>query len=82
MELEKETAVFLSHLDEWRKDHLGAFVLIKGEEVIGFFPTLSQAFTEGLHRYALGSFFVKQISPRDNVNVSLLGKCLRATVPQ
>ncbi len=76
--LQAEAQVFQAHLEEWRHSHLGEFVLIKGENIVGFFPSLEQAFTEGTHMFGLADFFIKQITPRDTVNVSLLGKHLLA----
>ena len=74
--LTKETEVFNVHLDEWRNTQMGKFVLIKGEQVVGFYDSLTDAFSEGSKRYGLEDFFVKQIIPRDTVNVSFLGKHL------
>jgi hypothetical protein len=79
MEMEQESTLFESKLEEWRKLYTGSFVLIKGDQLVGVFPTLSEAFSEGLNRFGLENFFVKQITPRNNVNVSLLGRSLHAS---
>jgi len=76
--LDREGRVFDQHLDEWRETHLGQFVLIKGDEVVGFFPSLEKAFKTGTERFGLEPFFLKQIVPRDVVNVSLYGKRILA----
>lgn len=76
--LEKENRLFENHLSEWRSTHLGEYVLIKDDQVLGFFPSLSEAFEEGTKRFSLASFFVKQIVPDDAVNVSFLGRTLRS----
>lgn len=73
--LSREAEVFNSHLDEWRKTRMGRFVLIKGDKV-EFYESLTDAFSAGTHQYGLGDFFVKQIIPRDAVNVSFMGKHL------
>jgi hypothetical protein len=73
--LSKEAEVFNSHLDEWRKTQMGKFVLIKGDRV-NFYESLTDAFSAGTHQYGLDDFFVKQIIPRDTVNVSFMGKHL------
>jgi hypothetical protein len=75
--LTKENEVFNSSLEEWRKTHMGQFVLIKGQEVIGFYDSLSEAFSDGMKRYGLEDFFIQQIIPRDTVNVSFVGQHLR-----
>ena len=74
--LVKETEVFNAHLEEWRRTHLGQFALIKGQEVVGFYDSLTDAFSMGTKRFGLDDFFIKQIIPRDTVNVSFLGKHL------
>lgn len=76
--LTREVALFDEHLEEWRRSHPGEFVLIKGNDVLGFFPTVDQAFAAGTNRFGLAPFFVKQIIPRDVVNVSLFGRRLLA----
>lgn len=77
--LQQETQVYESHLAEWRNSHLGEYVLIKGDQIIGFYPDLSQAFDEGTKRFGLDEFFTKQITPNDAINISLLGRYLRAS---
>lgn len=72
--LHHEAAVFANHIDEWRKAHLGQVVLVKGDDVIGFYPSLEQAFREGTLRFGLEPFLVRQIVPTDVVNVSLYGR--------
>lgn len=76
--LNREAELFNEHLEEWRQSHVGQFVLIKADEVLGFFPSLDEAFAEGTQRFGLEPFFVKQIVPRDAVNVSLFGRRLLA----
>lgn len=73
--LVREAEVFKTHLEEWRKTHMGQFVLIKGEAV-EFYDSLTAAFSAGTKRYGLDDFFIKQIIPRDTVNVSFMGKHL------
>jgi predicted acetyltransferase len=75
--LQIEAEVYQVNLEEWRRARLGEFVLIKGKNIIGFFPSLKEAFSEGTRLFGLAEFFVKQITPKDTVNVSLLGKHLR-----
>jgi hypothetical protein len=74
-----EAAVFANHIDEWRKVHLGQVVLIKGDDVIGFYPSLEEAFREGTSRFGLEPFLVRQIVPTDVVNVSFYGRRLHVT---
>jgi hypothetical protein len=78
-QLAEEARVFEEHIEEWRQSHLGQFVLIKGSDVLGVFPTLDKAFRAGTERFGLEPFFVKQIVPADSVNVSLLGQRILAS---
>ena len=77
--LQQETQVFESHLKEWRESHLGEYVLIKNTDVIGFFPSLLEAFDEGTKQFSLEEFFIKQVLPEDTINISLLGRHLRSS---
>jgi hypothetical protein len=74
-----EVTIFNDHLAEWRKSHMGKFVLIKGTEVVGFYGSLEQAFTVGTGRFGLEPFLVRQIVPGDVVNVSFYGRRMLAS---
>ncbi len=76
--LDRERHVYESHLEEWRETHLGKFVLIKDDDVLGFFDSVEAAFNEGTARFRLEPFFVKQITPGEVVNVSFFGKQLES----
>lgn len=78
-QLATEVQVFNEHIAEWRKTHMGQFVLIKGDAVIGFFPTLEHAFRAGTGRFGLEPFLVRQIVPGDVVNVSFYGRRVHAS---
>ena len=39
----------------------GQFVLIKGSEVIGFWPTFRDAHSEGVHRYPGQPMFIQEV---------------------
>jgi len=73
-ELARERAIFEACVEEWRRTHLGSFVLIRADEVLGFFDSLSAAFDEGTKRFGLELFFVQQIAPPNGVNMSLFGQ--------
>jgi len=55
----------LAHYESIKKELLlsrqGQFVLIKDEEVIGFFSTEEAAYTEGISRLGNVPFLIKQI---------------------
>ena len=69
-----EGRVFEEHLAEWRENHLGEFVLIKGKTAIGFYSSLEVAFRAGTDRFGLDPFFIKQIVPGDSINVTFFGQ--------
>ena len=58
--LEKEYLLFKSSLPAWA-DRIGQYVLIKGDEVVGFYPTHDEAVKAGFERFGLVSFFVSEI---------------------
>jgi hypothetical protein len=69
-----ERKVFEDSLAQWRPEHTGQYVLIKGTEVVGFFDSLDNATREGFKRFGLNDFFVTRIDPPNAVNVSFLGQ--------
>ena len=76
--LEKERLVFEANIEKWRMDHLGEFVLISENKVVGFFGSLDAAFKKGTELFGTAPFFVKGIVSKDQTNVSFLGKSLRS----
>lgn len=62
--LEKELKVFNKHIDEWLKTKAGYFVLIKDKNVIGFYPKIEEALTEGASRFGHEHFLVKKIDKK------------------
>jgi hypothetical protein len=64
--LATELNVFEAHLPGWL-DREGQHVLIKGEEVVGFFSTRDEALMTGYTRFGIVPFLVKQIAPVEPV---------------
>jgi hypothetical protein len=58
--LETELAYFNRRKDELVRDHAGQYVLIKGEELVGAFPTEAQAYEAGLERFGNQPFLIKR----------------------
>jgi hypothetical protein len=58
--LEEEVRTYESHLPAWA-DREGQFVLIKGPDVLGFYPSDEDALEAGYNRIGAGPFLVKQI---------------------
>ena len=63
--LEKEYKFFIAHREEFSKTHLHQFVLIKGEEVINFFPSYEPSLRAGLLRFGNVPFFVQEVKEAD-----------------
>ncbi len=59
--LDKERQYYAGHVEEWTKAHPHKFVLIKGEDVVGFYDTIDDALSAGGARYGLTSFLVREV---------------------
>ena len=68
--LEKEYNLYKSSLPAWA-DRIGQHVLIKGDEVVGFYTTRDEARQAGYDRFGLVPFFVSEV--REKVRVYNLG---------
>jgi len=65
--LEREQAVYDANLPQWVQEHDGAHVLIKGDEVVGFYPTREAALDAGYARFGVVPLFVKKIAATEPV---------------
>jgi hypothetical protein len=65
MVLEKETALFEQHREEWRRQHPGKFVVIGGDRVVGFYDSLESALVAGTRQFGLKSFLARSVSEPD-----------------
>lgn len=65
--LDREQAVYETNLSRWLSDHEGEYVLIKGDQVDGFYDSRDEALTAGYSRFGIGPLFVKQVSPSEPV---------------
>ncbi len=61
MALEKEISTYKRLLPEW-SEHAGQYVLIKNEEVCGFFSSYDDAIIQGYQKFGLDPFLVKQVN--------------------
>jgi hypothetical protein len=59
-ELDEEVKTFDAHLPGWA-DREGQYVLIKGRNVLGFYPRHEDALEAGYDQFDGGPFLVKQI---------------------
>ena len=67
--LEQEYNFFLSHLKEFSQNHLHEFVLIKGEQLVGFFNSYEKALRDGLTRFGTQTpFFIEEVKEKEEVH--------------
>jgi hypothetical protein len=59
--LDKEREYYGAHLTEWQQSHPGKFVVVKDDQVLGFFDTLDEALSAGGARFGLSSFLVRRV---------------------
>ena len=67
-ELAAEYKTFLAHQDEFMQGHLDEFVLIKKENVIGFYKSYENALRDGLSRFGNVPFFVKVVAKEEEIH--------------
>ena len=60
--LSREQAVYEANLSRWLQEHGAAHVLIRGDEVVGFYETRDEALAAGYARFGVVPLFVKQIA--------------------
>ena len=60
MALEQELALFRKNINDWT-EYEGQYVLIKGDEVIGFYSSYDDAITDGYTKFKLEPFLVKGV---------------------
>lgn len=63
--LEQELKFFAENKPKWIEDHSGKFVLVKGEQLIDVFDNADTAVSEGVRRFGMESFLVRQVTPAD-----------------
>lgn len=68
MSLDVERAVYQRRRREWIDGgHLGRWVVIRGEEVLGVYDSLDEAMAAGYERYGLESVFMaRQIAASES----------------
>lgn len=66
--MNREQAVYEANLAQWLSDYEGEYILIKGNEVDGFYESRDDAFSAGYLRFGIGPLFVKRISPSEVID--------------
>ena len=75
--LRVETAFFEKMRAEWLRDHGGEWALVRGRELIGFFPSLQEAYIHGRDRFGSDPFLVKEVRLKDPVEIIHGGSCVK-----
>jgi len=65
--LEKEYEYYLNHMGEFSQAHKGQFVVIKGEQVLGFYDTMPNAIEKTNEHHAIGTFLVHRVNEVEDV---------------
>ena len=62
---DEELAYFEEHREEFVKEALRKFVLIKGKKHYGFFDSDDKAYEKGVEIFGLEPFLIKEVLPED-----------------
>lgn len=69
--LEKERKFYDEKRAELVSQHLGKFVLIKAEELVGVYNKIEEALSEGARRFGMQPFLVRQISETSETEINI-----------
>jgi hypothetical protein len=69
--LEQERQYFSEHRAELLAQHVGRFVVIKENELIGSFNTIEEALAEGAKRFGLTPFLVRQVTAAEEKEINI-----------
>ncbi len=68
--LRVETEFYETRKADWLKSHHGEFVVVKGNDLLGFFSEFHDAYHAGVEKYgATTDFLVKRVVPLEPVFV-------------
>jgi hypothetical protein len=70
--LEQERTLYDASIAVWAAQHPGKFVVVKLEDVVGFFDTIDEALAAGASKFGLQSFLVRRIGEQDAITVPAL----------
>ena len=72
-ELEIEKATYDRHKEDFHRDHKLEWVVIHGDQVVGFFGEFQQAAETAVERFGRGPYLIRQIgAPIEPLPASLL----------
>ena len=59
--LARETALYEQHKVEFEKEHRGEWVVIHGDEIIGFYEDFQDAAQTAVERFGRGPYLIREI---------------------
>jgi hypothetical protein len=59
--LDSELKVYEANINKWKGEHRGEYVVIRGQDVLGFFPSENDALSAGSGTYGLKPFLVRKV---------------------
>lgn len=63
--LKKEFQYYLDNQAKLLKKYNGRFIVLVGDQVVGDYESNTQAYSESIKRYALGTFLIQRVSEGD-----------------
>ncbi|MEI6666867.1 MAG: hypothetical protein WCP29_01825 [Acidobacteriota bacterium] len=78
---DKELEFFIANQDRLVAEHRNQFLILRGPQVVGVYPTLLDAYVEALRRFAPGTFMLQRCEPGpDAYTVTISTRDLFATM--
>src|SRR5690349_21576017 len=65
LDLSREEAAFQRERERLVRDHLGQIALIRGDQVVGVFPTADEALVEDYRRFGFVRMICRTITAKD-----------------
>ncbi|MCX6544144.1 MAG: hypothetical protein NTV05_06970 [Acidobacteria bacterium] len=60
---DEELRFFIANQDRLVTEHRGQFLILRGPQVVGAYPTLLDAYADALRRFAPGTFMLQRCEP-------------------
>ena len=60
--LQREFEYYIEHQKEWAQQHEGRFVVVAGQELLGFYDDEVEALQETVKTHEAGTFIVHKVS--------------------
>jgi len=60
-EIEREIAAYDAMRAELENQHMGEWVLVSGEQLIGVFPSFDEAATDAVQKFGRGPYLIRQV---------------------